>query len=194
MRQVAMSTTLRLAVLVGLVVSLSVYGRPAFNSDRPELIKDSQAAGAELNSAFERTHVMFRYVEFQSIAEAEKERTATIAQFQKALDMFRGVEKLAPNQELVAAPKTADDMTALDDFKRHLKTENLSFPKTEKQLAELAVVLIDRHTNVLRETQLKGGKGDNQRLRKLIKSQALLLELGILTSIAWDIAPRAPRK
>lgn len=190
MQHVAMSMGLRLVVLVGLIVSASAYGRPSFNSDRPELIKSSQAAGAELNRAFERTHVMFRYVEFQSIAEAEKERTATIAQFQKALDLFRNVEKLAPNQELVAAPATEDDKTALNDLARHIGAEKLSFPKTEKELAKLAIILVERHTNLMRETQLKGGKGDNERLRKLIKSHALLLELGILTSIAWDISPR----
>jgi len=183
-------TSVRALCLVIALGALSDAGiaSPSFNTNRPNLQKNSREAGAMLNDGLAASHTMFKFLEYQSFNEANSERNRAVQFLKDAKVKYEGLVKQAPDQDLVMRPSTDDEKSAEQDFRKRLAEAKIEQPKTERQLAAIAVTVVTQHLKLLDELKFKGGRDDNERLRALIHSQATLLELGILTTIAWDIS------
>ncbi|OLF54462.1 hypothetical protein [Pseudomonas chlororaphis] len=180
-----------LVLLTGLA-SLQATAGPSFNSDREALAKGSDLAGAELHRGFQAFHEMLMYLELGETDNANKSKALALQHFNESVVLFKKVSAEAPEQKIVYQPSTNEEKDVIGAFQGRLKELGLAEPATEKQLAELAVTAITRHIQVLEKSSFKRSKADYPVLRKALRSQALLLDLGILTSIVWTLSVDQP--
>ncbi|MGC5704075.1 hypothetical protein J4P02_28125 [Pseudomonas sp. NFXW11] len=177
-----------LLILLAGLASLQATAGPSFNSDRETLAKGSDQAGAELHRGFQAFHEMLMYLELRDSDNASKAKALALQHFNQSVVLFKKVSTDAPEQKIVYQPGTDEEKDAIEAFQNRLKELDLATPSTEKQLAELAVTAITRHIQIMEKTSFKRTKADYPALRKVLRSQALLLDLGILTSIVWTLS------
>jgi hypothetical protein len=132
---------------------------------------------------------MLMYLELRDVGRVEETRNAALKQLDNSVALYEKVAELAPNQRIVIRP-TEDQQASIQAFYARLQERKLAKPTTERELAKLAVTSVREHAEVLRGSKFIATKGDYERLRKVLQSQSLLLDLGILTSIAWTVASR----
>lgn len=183
-----------LRVLASLAFSASLglhaIAGPSFNSDRDELAQLSSEAGAELHVAFARFHDMLQFLERRDIGRANEAKADALKHFKASTAKFEKVAETAPNQKIVFTPKSPGDEAALAAFKRRLVEQKIDIPSTERELAKLAVKAVGEHTAVLEKFSFRATKADYAMLREVLKSQAIVLDLGILSSIVWTVSVR----
>lgn len=179
-------------VLLSGLASLQATAGPTFNSDRKELDKLSANAGAELHRGFQKFHEMLMYLELKETQHATDSKAAALQHFNESIVLFKKVSETAPNQKIIYKPKDDREKDALASFQNRLKELGIAEPTTEKQLAELAVTTVTDHLYALEKSSFKATKADYPPLRKVLRSQALLLDLGILTSIVWTLSVTQP--
>lgn len=173
----------------GVLLSNAIAG-PSFNPDRDELAELSGKAGAELHLAFQKFHEALMHLELRDVKRASDARAAALKHFEISIATFKEVADKAPKQKLVYKPRNQSDQAALAAFNARLAERKIPAPSTERELATLAVKAISDHVGVLKETSFTATKADYIRLRDLLRSQAILLDLGILTSIVWTVSQR----
>jgi hypothetical protein len=161
---------------------------PSFNSDRAGLVQASEAAGAELQRGFAQFHEMLRCLELHDQKCVDTARQGSLASFDKATGLFAEVAAKAPKQSLVMNPASDQEKEALESFRSLLQRREIPFPATERDLAEIAVKLVQQHSELLRKATFKGTKADYPTLRRVLSSQGAVLDIGILSSITWTIS------
>ena len=183
-----------LRTLAGLAISASLglhaIAGPSFNPDRDELAQLSGEAGAELHVAFARFHDMLQFLERRDVGRANEAKADALKHFKTSATTFEKVAETAPNQKIVFIPKSPGDEAALDAFKRRLAEQKIPIPSTERELAKLAVKAVSEHAAVLEKSNFRATKADYAMLREVLKSQAIVLDLGILSSIVWTVSVR----
>ncbi|AJO77897.1 hypothetical protein [Pseudomonas sp. MRSN 12121] len=177
--------------LAGLV-SLQAMAGPSFDANRKELEKLSANAGAELHRGFQKSHEMLMYLELKDAPHATEAKAAALQHFNESIALFKNVSEIAPDRKIAYPPGDDRDQDALAAFQERLKEMDIARPTTEKELAELAVKAVTRHLYVLEKSSFKATRADYPALRKVLRSQALLLDLGILTSIVWSLSADQP--
>lgn len=183
-----------LRVLVGVALSALLMLRadagPSFNPDREELAELSGKAGAELHLAFQKFHEMLMFLELRDTGRATSAKGAALKHLDSSVELFKQVAAKAPNQKIIYKPKDESDNNALTSFKARLTERKIQVPSTERELASLAVKAVSDHAAVLREASFKATKADYNTLRRVLRSQAIVLDLGILSSIVWTVSVR----
>lgn len=169
---------------------LHAVAGPSFNPDRDELAQLSGEAGAELHVAFARFHEMLQFLERRDVGRANDAKADALKHFKTSTAMFEKVAQTAPSQKIVFTPKSPADEAALAAFKRRLVEQKIPIPSTERELAKLAVKAVSEHTVVLEKSNFRATKADYVMLREVLKSQAIVLDLGILSSIVWTVSVR----
>lgn len=171
-----------------LAIGSAAHAGPSFNSDREGLVKLSEAAGAELQRGFSQFHEMLRCMELHDPKCVDDARQRSLASFDKAATLFEDVAADAPKQKLVMNPTSDEEKQALASLQSLLQQREIPFPATEQALAEIAVKLVRQHAELLRKANFKGTKADYPLLRRVLSSQGAVLDIGILSSIAWTIS------
>ncbi|EIM18669.1 hypothetical protein [Pseudomonas chlororaphis] len=178
-------------VLAGLA-SLQATAGPSFDADRKGLEKLSANAGAELHRGLQKFHEMLMYLELQDTLHATEAKAAALEHFSESVVLFKKVTASAPERKILYQPRDDSEKEAITAFQNRLKELDIAVPDTEKQLANLAVTVLTKHIHVLEKSSFKATKADYSPLRKTLRSQALLLDLGILTSIVWSLSADQP--
>ncbi|AZE04428.1 hypothetical protein [Pseudomonas chlororaphis] len=178
-------------VLAGLA-SLQATAGPSFDADRKGLEKLSANAGAELHRGVQKFHEMLMYLELQDTLHATEAKAAALQHFSESVVLFKKVTASAPERKILYQPRDDSEKEAITAFQNRLKELDIAVPDTEKQLANLAVTVLTKHIHVLEKSSFKATKADYSPLRKTLRSQALLLDLGILTSIVWSLSADQP--
>ncbi len=178
-------------VLTGLA-SLQATAGPSFDADRKGLEKLSANAGAELHRGLQKFHEMLMYLELQDTLHATEAKAAALEHFSESVVLFKKVTASAPERKILYQPRDDSEKEAIAAFQNRLKELDIAEPDTEKQLANLAVTVLTKHIHVLEKSSFKATKADYSPLRKTLRSQALLLDLGILTSIVWSLSADQP--
>ncbi|WJV27202.1 MULTISPECIES: hypothetical protein [Pseudomonas] len=178
-------------VLAGLA-SLQAMAGPSFDADRKGLEKLSANAGAELHRGLQKFHEMLMYLELQDTLHATEAKAAALQHFSESVVLFKKVTASAPERKILYQPRDDSEKEAIAAFQNRLKELDIAVPDTEKQLANLAVTVLTKHIHVLEKSSFKATKADYSPLRKTLRSQALLLDLGILTSIVWSLSADQP--
>ncbi|AZE10592.1 hypothetical protein C4K10_2312 [Pseudomonas chlororaphis subsp. aureofaciens] len=178
-------------VLAGLA-SLQATAGPSFDADRKGLEKLSANAGAELHRGLQKFHEMLMYLELQDTLHATEAKAAALEHFSESVVLFKKVTASAPERKILYQPRDDSEKEAIAAFQNRLKELDIAVPDTEKQLANLAVTVLTKHIHVLEKSSFKATKADYSPLRKALRSQALLLDLGILTSIVWSLSADQP--
>ena len=176
------------ACSLALLRTLPLNAGPSFNPDRDVLAKASEGAGAELHLGLQKVHEMLMYLELRDLGRADAAKSVALKHLDVATEAYEKVAKLAPNQKIVVKTTTPSEDSSVQAFRERLRERKIQMPSTERELAELAVVAVREYAGVLRESKFKATRSDYERLRVLLRSQALLLDLGILTSIAWTVS------
>ncbi|XVO83807.1 hypothetical protein ACQ9ZH_11080 [Pseudomonas chlororaphis] len=174
-------------VLAGLA-SLQATAGPSFDADRKGLEKLSANAGAELHRGLQKFHEMLMYLELKDTLHATEAKAAALQHFSESVVLFKKVTASAPERKILYQPRDDSEKEAIAAFQDRLKELDIAVPDTEKQLANLAVTVLTKHIHVLEKSSFKATKADYSPLRKTLRSQALLLDLGILTSIVWSLS------
>ncbi|WP_028682126.1 hypothetical protein [Pseudomonas chlororaphis] len=178
-------------VLAGLA-SLQATAGPSFDADRKGLEKLSANAGAELHRGLQKFHEMLMYLELKDTLHATEAKAAALEHFSESVVLFKKVTASAPERKILYQPRDDSEKEAIAAFQNRLKELDIAVPDTEKQLANLAVTVLTKHIHVLEKSSFKATKADYSPLRKTLRSQALLLDLGILTSIVWSLSADQP--
>ncbi|QQZ44165.1 hypothetical protein IF690_11730 [Pseudomonas sp. SK3(2021)] len=178
-------------VLAGLA-SLQATAGPSFDADRKELGKLSASAGAELHRGLQKSHEMLMYLELRDTLHATEAKAAALQHFNESAVLFKKVAASAPERKILYQPRDDREKEAIAAFQERLKELDVALPGTEKQLADLAVTAVTRHIHVLEKSSFKATQADYPSLRKALRSQALLLDLGILSSIVWSLSADQP--
>ncbi|QTT89715.1 hypothetical protein [Pseudomonas chlororaphis] len=178
-------------LLTGLA-GLQASAGPSFDADRKGLEKLSANAGAELHRGFQKFHEMLMYLELKEPLHATEAKAAALQHFSESVVLFKKVTASAPERKILYQPRDDSEKEAIAAFQDRLKELGIAEPDTEKQLANLAVTVLTKHIYVLEKSSFKATKADYSPLRKALRSQALLLDLGILTSIVWSLSADQP--
>ncbi|AZD54099.1 hypothetical protein [Pseudomonas chlororaphis] len=178
-------------VLAGLA-SLQATAGPSFDADRKGLEKLSANAGAELHRGLQKFHEMLMYLELQDTLHATEAKAAALEHFNESVALYKKVTASAPEQKILYQPRDDSEKEAIAAFQNRLKELDIAVPGTEKQLANLAVTVVTRHIHALERSSFKATRADYSPLRKTLRSQALLLDLGILSSIVWSLSADQP--
>ncbi|AZD28970.1 hypothetical protein [Pseudomonas chlororaphis] len=178
-------------VLAGLA-SLQAMAGPSFDADRKGLEKLSANAGAELHRGLQKFHEMLMYLGLKETLHATEAKAAALEHFNESVALYKKVTASAPERKILYQPRDDSEKEAIAAFQDRLKELDMAVPGTEKQLADLAVTVVTRHIHVLERSSFKATQADYPSLRKALRSQALLLDLGILSSIVWSLSADQP--
>lgn len=181
---------LLLSVVLFLITGYSSAG-PSFNSNREELAAISVKAGGQVQKGLAAFHEMLYQLEYKRLDAVEIERSNTIQRFNEALGTFEQLADRAPNQALVLDTETEDVRRAVARLRQRLNEHSIEFPETEKELARVAIDVVNIFLNRLQETKLDGSTNDHHELWETIQVEAFLEEVGILVSIAWAASSRS---
>jgi hypothetical protein len=180
-----------LALLAALAFTASAFAGASFNTNRDELDARSREAGDQLQQAVQLTHGIFRALEKKSNAGAAQQTQQAIDAFDGARRKYQGLVEQTPMQPLRLDPDTSESKQALEDLHRYCAMARLDFPKTERDLANVAVRIVENHIKVLSSMKFSGTPSDYGPIRALLRSESFVMEVGIVTSIVWTIAPPA---
>jgi len=176
-----------------LTIAASACAGPSFNTNREKLDERSREAGAKLQEAVELTHRMYRLLELRKGSQVEEVRQQALAAFAAARDQYEQLAKDTPLQPLKVMPNSNESKDAESAFRDYCKVLKLKYPDTERELAAIAITIVEHHRQVLAATKLSGTAADYPPIRMLMKSEAIVMDVGIVTSIVWTIAPAAGR-
>lgn len=180
-----------LTLLAALVATAPAFAGASFNTDRDELDARSRDAGDQLQQAVQLTHGIFRALEKKNSAGVGQQTQQAIDAFDGARKKYQELAEQTPLQPLRFEPDTSEAKQALDDLHRYCAMARLDFPKTERDLANVAVRILENHVKVLRSMKFSGTPSDYGPIRVLLRSESFVMEVGIVTSIVWTIAPPA---
>ena len=178
-----------LAALSAFALAAAAIAGPSFNSNREKFEEASRRAGAKLHEAVELTHAMYRLLELRKNDDAEASRQKAIKTFEEARSLYAALAKDTPNQPLKISPTSSESAQAAKDLVQYCNVLKIKPPDTERQLAEVAAAVVEKHRTVLSETKMSGTPADYQPMRVLMKSEAFVMDVGIVTSIVWTISP-----
>lgn len=176
-----------------LTIAGSACAGASFNTNREKLDERSREAGAKLQEAVELTHRMYRLLELRK-GSVEEVRQQALAAFAAAHDQYEQLAKDTPLQPIKMMPNSNESKDAESALRDYCKALKLKYPDTERELAAIAITIVERHRQVLAATKLSGTAADYQPIRTLMKSEAIVMDVGIVTSIVWTIAPAAERR
>ncbi len=163
-------------------------GEVTFNTNRKELASLSRTAGAELQGALANIHLMLQFLEQGKPEEAQKSRLDATKTLTAAIKDFAQIADRAPQQPLIIKPQSELAARAIESLTQVLKTRNIPFPKTERELGQLAIRLVADLQNALDAGQRFGpnNKRDRTYFEKLFREEGDLLNIGLFCSVIWD--------
>jgi hypothetical protein len=173
--------------LAPLCLTESVAG-PYFNTSRKEVDGQSREAVKQLSDARILIIRMFTDLDMGQMESARTERSQAINLLQLAVVQFQDIETKAPNQPLRFSISSDEDKRIVGEFTQELVKRKLDFPKTEKELARLAVVVVKNYLVDVQKANLEGFPKNWRGVRQIILSEVDLLTIGNLVSIVWIIS------
>ena len=173
--------------IVPTIPSTSPAG-PYFNTTRKEIDAASREAVKQLSDARILVIQMLTDLDMGQFERARNERVQAVKLLESSHAQFQDIEAKVPNQPLKLAPKSDDEKKVVADFADALAARKLDFPKTEKQLAHLAVIVVIRYSTTIEKANLEGFPKNWRGVRDIILSEIDLLTIGNLVSIAWIIS------
>lgn len=175
---------------VGIAVHTpSVNAGPYFNSSNKDLEELSRAAVKDLSDARIAAIKMLTELDAKHPDEAKKHREEAVRLLHKSLGEFSKIEDLAPNQSIEYSNFNGEqEKRIIAELSDALKRNGKQLPKTEKELAYLAVEYVQDYTATIEKARLDGFPREWQGVRQIIISETQLISIGNLASVVWTIS------
>jgi hypothetical protein len=178
--------------LIGcLMMVATASAGPYFNADRPAVSDLSRVAVAQLNAARIAVIEMFTALDAGNGNEVALSRSRALSDLQGALGIFREIGEKVGTRPLSIKPRSDEEGHIIDEFMAALQKRKIEPPTTERDLAKLAVTIVDLYAQSLEKASLAGFPKQWQGVRQIILSEIDLLYVGNLASIVWVISAPA---
>lgn len=173
--------------LVVIGPSQSTNAGPYFNTAATEIDSQSRSAVKELSDARIELIQMFSELDAGRVDRANEARSRAIKLLDQAHSDFKEIEAKVPAQPLKFSVRSEDEKQILDAFANALASRKLAFPKTEKELAFLAITIVGNYLTTVQKADLRGFPKNWMGVRAIILSEIDLLTVGNLVSVVWII-------
>jgi hypothetical protein len=186
-----MLAIMRRSLLTGVLANLAgptAWAGPYFNTYRTDLDSLSREAVRQLNEARAQVINMFSELDSTNQDAAEGRRKEVIAYLEKAQAAFQQIASKVGNRQLNLSPNSDESKLIVEQFRLALDRSKLPFPKTEQELAQLAVTVVGKYEQTISRADLKGFPKNWRGVRDIILSEIDLLNVGNLASIVWVIS------
>lgn len=161
---------------------------PYFNSNGKEIKDTSKAAVKDLSDGRIAAINMLTALDAGDQGKAADYRKTALLLLRKSFDEFAKIESIVPNQSIqYSLFKTDEEKRIRAELEAALARSKKEFPKTEKDLARLAVEYVRNYANTIEQAKLEGFPKQWQGVRQIILSEAELIYIGNLVSIVWTI-------
>jgi hypothetical protein len=177
-----------LASISLLLLSGASTAGPYFNTPRKEVADLSREAVTQLSDARIQLIQLFKDLDAGSSEKAHGDREQALKLLNDAYARFKEIATKVPNQPLKLYPKSADEEQVIKESLGALASRKLDQPKTEKDLAILAVVIVGNYGDAVRKANLDNFPKNWKGVREIILSEIDLLAIGNLVSIVWTIS------
>lgn len=155
----------------------------------PGTEKAGAEASAQLNEGIASLHLMYAAIERRDKDGALKMKSNVERQLDNALSIFTKIQDMVPDKALSLKPRNATENEILDQFyKISLPNQKLDPPKTQKELAKLAVNVVGDFLTRVRKSGVFGDAKDWNTARDLIRNELLLQQIGLATSLIWVLS------
>lgn len=155
----------------------------------PGTEKAGAEASAQLNEGIASLHLMYAAIERRDKDGALKMKSNVERQLETALNIFTKIQEMVPEKALTLKPRNATEIEILDQFyKISLPNQKLDTPKTQKDLAKLAVSVVGDFLTRVKKTGIFGDAKDWIVARDLIRNELLLQQIGLATSLIWVLS------
>ena len=152
----------------------------------PGLEKKGADAAAKLNEALASIHYMYAAYERKDAPTFERYKKTATEEISISFDLFKSVRELAGDKLISLKPRNAEEQESISLFlKETVAAFKLGPPKTQKDLANVAVIFIGNFRNVLEKTKLDTKSYDRAGLVPLFTAQVSLEEVGLAASLIW---------
>jgi RecA/RadA recombinase len=180
---------LAILLLAGQCICWSpAFGGPYFNSYRTEVDSLSREAVRLLGEARKATIDMFHDLDVEDRKAADDHRKAALSALASARQLFEDLAAKVGDRVLVMKPASADEQLVLAQFRAALEKHKIPFPTTERQLANIAIVVVDNYGRTIARANLDGFPRNWKGVREIILSEIVLLDVGNLVSVVWVIS------
>jgi hypothetical protein len=171
-----------------LLLSGASTAGPYFNTPRKEVAVLSREAVTQLSDARIQLIQLFKDLDAGRSEKARGDREQALKLLKDAYTRFKEIEEKVPAQPLKLVAKSADEEEVIKEFFGALASRKLDQPKTEKDLANLAVVIVGRYEEAVTKANLDDFPKNWKGVREIILSEIDLLAIGNLVSIVWTIS------
>jgi hypothetical protein len=178
-------------ICVALLLVPTAKAGPSFNSDAKELAEHSRTAGAALHMALADMHLMLRSLELDMPDQAELKREEALKNLDSAIENYNWIAEKAPRQPLVIEPHTYLERLAVQSLPQALERRGIEFPRTEKDLAILAAMVVKHFRSTIANSPRfdKTSAKAYTYFHSIFREEGFLLNVGIYASVIWEMQP-----
>jgi hypothetical protein len=185
----AIGRRITLGLIGGFGVMSTASAGPYFNADRPYVRELSRDAVAQLNTARIAVIEMFTALDARKDREiVAQSKGRALDNLREALGKFRKIADEVGTKPLSLQPHSEEEERIIQEFMTALKREGIEPPKTERDLAQLAVTIVQSYSQAIEKADLAGFPKQWQGVRQIVLSEIDLLYVGNLASIVWVIS------
>lgn len=180
---------LRLACLGILLLGAPANAGPYFNSANKKVKELSQAAIKYLSDSRIAAINMLSELDAGHMDKANEYRKTAMQTLQKSIEGLSEIQSIVPNQEIRYSNfKSEEERKIISEFASALKPRGKGLPKSEKELAQLAVDTVKEYASVIEGAKLEGFPKQWQSVRRIILSDSELQNIGNLASVVWTVS------
>jgi hypothetical protein len=156
----------------------------------PGLEQKGAEGAARLNEALASVHLMYAALERKDASVNERKKNA-VDQLSSSLELFKTVRDLAGDKPISLRGRNETEQESINHFLRVTLTElKLPQPKTQMDLANVAVTIVSNFEILLDKTRLDPKSGDFTVVRQIIRAEISLEEVGLASSLIYaDSSP-----
>jgi hypothetical protein len=119
---------------------------------------------------------------------ANELRKVALGQLAEAIGQFKQIEQKVSNRPIDVFKFSSErEKQIVVEFIEGLKRRRRELPKTERELATLAVDITTDYAKTIAEAKLEGFPKQWEGVRQIILAEISLLSIGNLTSVVWTI-------
>jgi dephospho-CoA kinase len=182
-----------LLLMASMVYCSTTRAGPYFNTYQTELDTLSRQAVKQLNDGRTAVINMFNALDAGNEHAADTERTRAVRLLTEAKEMFQQIAAKVGDRPLLLDPSTDEEKLVVFQFRAALDRRKLQFPRTERELAALAVTVVGEYAETVSKADFKGYPKNWTGSRAVILSEIELLYVGNLASIVWVISKKSTR-
>jgi hypothetical protein len=177
-----------IVVACGLALSLPAHSGPYFNPPSRLVGELAQASVRQLSEARITVIRMLTELDFGRVDRANELRKVALGQLNEAIGQFKQIQQKVSDKPIdVFKANNEREKQITIGFVEGLKRRQREVPKTERDLAALAVDITTEYAKTIAEAKLEGFPKQWEGVRQIILAEINLLSIGNLTSVVWTI-------